>query len=199
MGFLGLILVYQTGYQTEQMIGDLQMIGALFLQLAFRELAPVITGAMLATRVGTGIAAEIGSMVVTEQVDALRMNNAEPVSYLVVPRTIACIVMTFMLSCIGLIVAFLMGMVGAYMIFDVNPYTYYNTRLLEWGDLIIFLLKSFSFGAVIPVISAHAGLTTYGGSQGVGMATTNAVVNTTLAIVIIDFFLTAFGYVAFFS
>lgn len=199
MGFLGLILVYQTGYQTKEMIGDLQLIGAMFLQLAFRELGPTITGTMLATRVGTGIAAEIGSMVVTEQVDALRMNNAEPVQYLIVPRIIACILMTLVLSCIGLIVAYLMGMLGAYVIFEVNPHTYYNTQLLAWGDLIIFLMKTLTFGAVIPVIGSHAGLTTFGGSEGVGLATTKAVVNSTLAIVTLDFVLTAFGYVAFFS
>lgn len=199
MGFLGLILVYQTGYQTKQMIGDLQLIGAMFLQLAFRELGPTITGTMLATRVGTGIAAEIGSMVVTEQVDALRMNNAEPVQYLIVPRIIACILMTLVLSCIGLVVAYMMGMLGAYVIFEVNPHTYYNTQMLVWGDLIIFLMKTLTFGAVIPVIGSHAGLTTFGGSEGVGLATTKAVVNSTLAIVTLDFFLTAFGYVVFFS
>lgn len=199
MSFLGMILVYQTGYQTEKIVGDLTMIGALFLQLTFRELGPTITGTMLATRVGTGIAAEVGSMVVTEQVDALRMNNADPIQYLVVPRTIACLVMTFMLSCIAVVVAYFAGMLGAYLIFELNPRTYYNTQMLMWGDLIIFLAKSATFGAVIPVISAHAGLTTFGGSEGVGQATTRAVVNTTLAIVTLDFILTAVGYFTLFG
>ena len=195
MGFLGMIMVMQTGLQAQKMLGDLSMIGALFLQLLFRELGPTITAAMIAVRVGTGLAAEIGSMVVTEQVDALRMNDAEPVQYLIVPRVIACLFMTIVLTCIAMVISFASAMAGAYLMFDLNPRTFYNTDLLIWGDFITFAMKSLAYGIVIPVIGCHAGLAAFGGSEGVGMATTRAVVNASLGITFVDFALSAFGFV----
>lgn len=194
MSFFGLIMVMQTAIQSQKIIGDLTVLGALFLQLLFRELGPVITAAMIAIRVGTGLAAEIGSMVVTEQVDALRMNDADPIQYLIVPRMIACVLMAFVLTCIASLASFLASMAGAYWMFGLNPYTYYNTGLLEMGDLIIFVLKTLAFGLVVPVIGCHAGLEAYGGSQGVGIATTRAVVNATLGITLTDVILSAFAY-----
>lgn len=195
MSFFGLIMVMQTAIQSQKILGDLTVIGALFLQLLFRELGPIITAAMIAIRVGTGLAAEIGSMVVTEQVDALRMNDADPIQYLIVPRMLACTAMAFVLTCIASLASFIASMIGAYLMFDLNPHTYYNTGLLVTGDLVIFVLKTFAFGLVVPVIGCHAGLEAYGGSQGVGLATTRAVVNATLGIALTDFLLSAFGYV----
>ena len=91
IGFLGMILVYQVATQVEKILPDFSMIGAAFIQIMIKEFAPTIAGMMIATRVGSGIAAEIGSMVVTEQVDALRMCNADPVNYLIVPRFLATV------------------------------------------------------------------------------------------------------------
>lgn len=199
LGFLGMILIFQSGFQAKRIVGDLQGMGALYLQLLFREFAPTVTALMLATRVGTGIAAEIGSMVVTEQVDALRMNNAEPIQYLVVPRLIASVVMTYVLSCIALCVAFGTGMFVANTVFEVNVATFYNTSLLEWGDLVIFSLKALAYGITIPIIASQAGLAAFGGSEGVGTATTMSVVNASLAVTILDFILSGVGYVFFFS
>jgi phospholipid/cholesterol/gamma-HCH transport system permease protein len=199
LGFLGMILIYQSGFQAQQIIGDLQMLGALYAQMLFREFAPTITALMLATRVGTGIAAEIASMVVTEQVDALKMNNAQPVHYLVVPRFLATVVMTVALSCIALVVAYLSGMTLGWVVFQINPATFFNTSLLEWGDLIIFLMKSFAYGVAIPIIASEAGLTAFGGSEGVGWATTKSVVNASLAVTFLDFLLSGFGYLFLFG
>ncbi len=199
LGFLGMILIYQSGYQAKQIIGDLQMLGALYIQMLFREFAPTITALMLATRVGTGIAAEIASMVVTEQVDALKMNNAQPVQYLVVPRFIATLVMTVALSCIALVVAYTTGMLLGWIVFEINPSTFYNTSFLIWGDLIIFLMKSIAYGIAVPIIAAEAGLSAFGGSEGVGWATTKSVVNASLAVTFLDFLLSGFGYVFLFS
>src|SRR5258705_1246565 len=94
MALLGMILVFQAGLQTKRVVPDLSLLGATYLQLLIRDLAASIGALMLATRVGAGIAAEIGSMVVTEQVDALRMCAADPIEYLVVPRFKAAIVST---------------------------------------------------------------------------------------------------------
>lgn len=199
LGFLGMILIYQSGFQAQKIVGDLQMLGALYVQMLFREFAPTITALMLATRVGTGIAAEIASMVVTEQVDALRMNNADPVQYLVVPRFIATLVMTVALSCVSLVVAFTTGMLLGWGAFGINPATFFNPALLEWGDLIIFLLKSTAYGIAVPIIAAEAGLSAFGGSEGVGWATTKSVVNASLAVTFLDFILSGVGYVFLFS
>lgn len=199
LGFLGMILIYQSGFQAQRIVGDLQSLGPLFLQMLFREFAPTITALMLATRVGTGIAAEIGSMVVTEQVDALRMNQADPVQYLVVPRFIACLLMTVVLSCFGLVVSYLAGMMTGVLVFDINPRTFYGTQFLDWGDLTIFLLKSIAYGIAVPVIAAEAGLSAFGGSEGVGWATTRSVVNASLAVTFLDFVLGGVGYIFLFS
>jgi phospholipid/cholesterol/gamma-HCH transport system permease protein len=199
LGFLGMILIYQSGYQAQRIVGDLQMLGALYLQILFREFAPTITALMLATRVGTGIAAQIASMVVTEQVDALRMSGADPVQYLVVPRFIACVLMTVVLSSVALVVAYMTGMFVAFAVFEVNPLTFYNTSMIEWGDLIIFFLKSLAYGIAIPVIAAESGLSAFGGSEGVGWATTKSVVNASLAVTTLDFVLSGFGYLVLFS
>lgn len=194
LGFLGMILVYQSAYQAEQIIGDLQYLGAMFLQLLFREFAPTVTALMLATRVGTGIAAEIGSMVVTEQVDALRMNNAEPIQYLVVPRFIAGVLMTVVLSFVAIVVCFIAGMIVARIAFDVPMVTFYNTSFVKWGDFIAFLMKALAYGISVPIIACHAGLGAFGGSEGVGWATTKSVVNCSLAIVFLDFLIGGFAF-----
>jgi phospholipid/cholesterol/gamma-HCH transport system permease protein len=199
LGFLGMILIYQSGFQAQQIVGDLQLLGALYLQMLFREFAPTITALMLATRVGTGIAAEIASMVVTEQVDALKMNNAQPVQYLVVPRFLATLFMTMVLSCVALVVAFLSGMMLGWVVFQINPATFYNTALVEWGDLIIFLAKSFTYGVAVPIIASEAGLSAFGGSEGVGWATTKSVVNASLAVTFLDFVLSGLGYIFLFG
>ena len=195
LGFMGMILVFQAGFQANRITGDLSMLGPLFLQLLFREFAPTITALMLATRVGTGMAAQIGSMVVTEQVDALRMSAAPPINYLVVPRFIASVIMTVTLVIFACLVAFAAGAVTANMAFNLNFRTFADPRMVTWFDLGIGLVKAVLYGAAIPVTSCHAGLTVFGGSSGVGRATTRAVVNSSLAVVILDFIVSGLGYV----
>lgn len=199
LGFLGMILIYQSGFQAQRIVGDLQMLGALYVQMLFREFGPTITALMLATRVGTGIAAEIGSMVVTEQVDALKMNNADPVQYLVVPRFMASVVMTLSLSVVAIVVSYSTGMWVAFVVFEVNPATFFNMSMLQWGDLIVFTMKSLAYGIAVPIIASEAGLSAFGGSEGVGWATTKSVVNASLAITFLDFLLSGFGYLVLFS
>lgn len=197
MGFIGMILVYQAGLQTLRVVPDLTLLGATFLELLVRDLAASICALMLATRVGAGIAAEIGSMVVTEQVDALRMCAADPVDYLIKPRFVASIVMTGILVVLAACVAFSTGMFTAYTFFDVNPRTFANVKLVDWGDLSIGLAKCLAYGAAIPIVSGHSGLNTFGGSEGVGWATTRAVVNSSLAVIILNFFISGAGYLIF--
>lgn len=195
LGFLGMILIYQAGYQAMKITGDLQLLGGLFLQLLLREFAPTITAMMIATRVGTGMAAEIGSMVVTEQVDALKMCAAQPISYLVVPRFLASIVMMVCLVIFAVLVSYLAGAVTAYTSFGVNFRTFFDMGFIGPFDIIIGLVKALAYGMAIPVIACHSGLVVFGGSEGVGRATTQAVVNASLAVVILDFIISGLGYV----
>jgi len=197
MGFLGMILVYQAGVQTLRVLPDLSMLGATFLELLVRDLAASIGSLMLATRVGAGIAAEVGSMVVTEQVDALKMSAADPIDYLVKPRFIASVVMTTMLIVWAAGIATLSGLLTGWAMFDLQPRTFFNLALVDIGDLSVGLAKCVAYGAAIPIVSAHSGLTTHGGSEGVGWATTRAVVNSSLAVIVLNMVISAVGFIVF--
>ena len=197
MGFIGMILVFQSALQALKIVPDLSLLGATYSEILFRDLAASIGAMMLATRVGAGIAAEIGSMVVTEQVDALRMCAADPIEYLVVPRFIASVVMTFCLLVWAAFVAFMSGMITAHVVFDVNYLTFANFMLVDAGDIIVGLTKCLAYGAAIPIVSASRGLNTFGGSEGVGWATTSAVVSSSLAVIVLQFFISAVGYLVF--
>lgn len=197
MGFIGMILVYQAGVQAKRVIPDLTLLGATYLELLIRDLAASIGALMLATRVGAGIAAEIGSMVVTEQTDALRMCAADPIDFLIKPRFFASVVMTTVLIIWSAAVAFTAGMATAYSFFDVAPRTFCNMSLIDKGDLIIGLSKCVAYGAAIPIVSGYCGLSTFGGSEGVGWATTRAVVNSSLAVIILNFFISGAGVFLF--
>jgi phospholipid/cholesterol/gamma-HCH transport system permease protein len=197
MGFIGMIMVYQSGLQTRRILPEFSLLGATYLELLTRDLAASIGALMLATRVGAGIAAEIGSMVVTEQVDALRMSAADPIDYLVKPRFLASIVMTTVLVVWGGFVAFSVGGAVGWFAFGIAPRTYASVQLVSHGDLITGLVKCVAYGAAIPVVSGYCGLSTFGGSEGVGWATTRAVVNSSLAIIILNFFISGAAYVVF--
>jgi phospholipid/cholesterol/gamma-HCH transport system permease protein len=197
MGFIGMILVYQGGLQTQRVVPDLSLLGATFLQLLVRDLAASICALMLATRVGAGIAAEIGSMVVTEQVDALRMCATDPIDYLIRPRFLASLTVFGALVVIAAGVAFLAGMWTGYAFFGINPRTFANVSMVSIGDLTIGLTKCVAYGAAIPVISGYCGLTAFGGSEGVGAATTRAVVSSSLAVIMLNFVISGAGYFIF--
>ncbi|MBX3186956.1 MAG: ABC transporter permease [Labilithrix sp.] len=197
MGFMGMILVYQAGLQSKRVVPDHTLLGATYLELLVRDFAASLGALMLATRVGAGIAAEIGSMVVTEQIDALRMCAADPIDFLIKPRFLASLIMTTMLIVWSGTVAFVAGALTAYLAFDVPLHTFFNIQLVDVGDLSIGLAKCVAYGAAIPIVSGYCGLSTFGGSEGVGWATTRAVVNTSLAIIILNFFISGAGFLIF--
>lgn len=197
MGFIGMIFVYQGGVQALRILPDLHLLGATYLEYMVRSLASDIGAMMLATRVGAGIAASIGSMVVTEQVDALRMCAAEPVDYLIVPRFKASLIMTIALLIWGGLIAILTGFLTAHFAFDQQWDLFFNLTLVRPEDVFIFMVKCVAYGAAIPVVSGYCGLTAYGGSEGVGTATTRAVVNSALAVIILNLLISAGGYMVF--
>lgn len=199
MGFIGLIGIYQSGIQAKRLIPDFTRMGATYLQLLIREIGPSVGAMIIATRVGAGIAAEIGSMVVTEQVDALRMCAADPIDFLIKPRFIASIVMTTCLIIWICTVMFCAGAITAWSFFDVPFRTFFNVSMVQTGDIVICLAKCLAYGAAIPIVSGYCGLSTFGGSEGVGWATTRAVVNSSLSVVILDLIISTAGFFIFFA
>ena len=197
MGFIGMILTYQAGLQAKRVLPDFSQLGATYLELLVRDLAASLGALMLATRVGAGIAAEIGSMVVTEQIDALRMCAADPIDFLVVPRFVASLVMTAALIVWAGLVAFVAGAATAHVAFDVPLQTFCDMQLVDWGDLSTGLAKCVAYGAAIPIVSGYCGLSTFGGSEGVGWATTRAVVNSSLAIIMLNAILSTVSLLVF--
>ncbi len=164
--------------------------GVLALTLA-RELAPVLTAVVLAGRVGSAFAAEIGTMKVTEQIDALQILKTDPIDYLVIPRVVACALMLPVLN----LLSFMTGMGGGWAIatglYGIPRTIFINSaqNFLQPWDIVSSLIKAFVFGILIAVIGCSWGLTTSGGAKGVGQSTTTAVVTALLAIFVSNFFL----------
>ena len=194
LGVLGMISLYQGCTQVERILPDFSRAGATYLATLVREFGPVICGLMVATRTGSAIAAQVGSMVVTEQVDALRMCNTDPVRYLVVPRFLAGGPMLLVLTIFGVFISFFAGMLTARIGWEVPYSTYINLSMVHLDDVVMGVLKSLSFGYAIPIIAAHAGLSAHGGSEGVGAATTRSVVNCSFAVIVLDFMISSGSY-----
>lgn len=164
--------------------------GILALTLA-RELAPVLTAVVIAGRVGSAFAAEIGTMRVTEQIDALQMLKSDPVDYLVIPRVIACALMLPLLCVLSFMTGMGGGLLVATSLYGISTSVFMNSAqsfLTTW-DLVSALIKSVIFGSLIAVIGSSWGLTTTGGAKGVGQSTTTAVVTSLLSIFVANFFL----------
>src|SRR3989449_3488838 len=190
-GFTGAVFAAQTYFQFNK-IGMGSATGAVVAVAICRELAPVLTALMVAGRVGAAMSAEIGTMKVTEQIDALRALAVYPVDYLVVPRVLAMMVSMPLLVAECIAVGIAAGYLVAIFMLDING-TYYMANMVRWTrsrDIIMGLSKAFCFGILIVFISCHKGLTTREGAVGVGRATTEAVVNASLAVLICNFFLT---------
>lgn len=164
--------------------------GVLALSLA-RELAPVLTAVILAGRVGSAFAAEIGTMQVTEQIDALYVLRTDPIDYLVIPRVIACCIMLPILTILSLITGMIGGLLIATTLYDISKTVFLESarNFLDTWDLCAAAFKGLFFGALIAIIGSSWGLTTTGGAKGVGQSTTTAVVTALLAIFISNFFL----------
>jgi phospholipid/cholesterol/gamma-HCH transport system permease protein len=197
LSFVGMVAVIQAGVQSQRLLGsfNFQEIGAVFLQLMIRESAPTIAALMLATRVGAGIAAEVGAMKVTEQVEALRMNEADPVDYIVAPRVIACGLMMLVVSIYCVVIAEIAGGLTASARFGGNFLSFFNMDRIEVADLILGFSKAIIYGVSIPIVASEAGLSASGGSAGVGDATTRAVVACSMVIIVEDFIISVFGFV----
>ena len=189
--FTGAVLA-QNSASTLERFGSLSLIGQLVSVGMVRQLGPVITGLMVAGRNASGMASELGSMVVTEQIDAMRALGTDPTKKLVTPRVVATVFMLFFLT----IIADLLGLVGGSMVailmLGLDSHQYWTTswQVLEFSDVFTGLVQPVFYGFVISTIGCYYGMTAKGGTQGVGRGTTQAVVVSSVLIVVIDFFLT---------
>jgi phospholipid/cholesterol/gamma-HCH transport system permease protein len=189
--FTGAVLALQTGMTLDQ-FGARPFVGQLVSASMIKELGPVLTGLMLAGRIGSGIAAELGSMVVTDQINALRALGTDPVRKLVVPRVLAGLFMAPVLTVIANTVGIIGGWLIAVFQLRVASSLYWTSIIdvLYMEDVIMGLVKPFCLGYVIVTIGCHVGLRTRGGTQGVGRGTTAAVVAASVAVIAVDFFVT---------
>lgn len=188
--FTGAVFAAQTYFQFHRLGMD-SAVGAVVAVSMFRELGPVLTGLMVAGRVGAAIAAEIGTMKVTEQIDALRALGVQPIDYLVVPRTLAMMISMPILvaECVGL--SILAGYFVATQVLSISDAYYLNTMFKFTGprDVKIALTKGFFFAVIIVIVSCHQGLNAKEGAVGVGRAPTESVVISSLGILVVNFFL----------
>lgn len=196
--FTGMVLALQSAYQLRLFSGE-QFTADLVALSVTRELGPVLTAMMVAGRVGAAIAAELGTMKVTEQIDALRSLATDPVEYLVAPRFIAATTMLLLLT----IYSDIVGMIGGYVVavfkLGISSYSYINRSIqsLVLKDIYTGLLKSVVFGMIISIVSCYYGFRARGGAEGVGIATTLAVVVSFILIIVFDTFFTATFYFVF--
>lgn len=193
--FTGMVLALQSAYQMQKVSAEMYIASLVSLSLT-RELGPVLTALIVAGRCGAAITAELGTMKVTEQVEALETLSANPVQYLIVPRFVALLVMVPLLT----IFSDFFGIIGGYLIgvgkLNITHAMYikmtYNPLALK--DLMTGLIKSLSFAGIIGIIASFEGINSQGGAEGVGRATTSSVVRSFILIIIADCFFTALFY-----
>ena len=189
--FIGMVMTIQFAFGLQR-FGGLEYIPRVVVLSFARELAPTLTAIIVGGRIGSGMAAEVGAMNVTEQVDAIRALGADPAKKLVLPRTLAAILVMPILS----VYALFLGTVGAIFIckvqFGITPQFFMQSALeaTAMGDVMSGVLKTPVFGFIIAIVGCHFGLKTSGGTEGVGTSTTRTVVVVSIAILVADFLLT---------
>jgi len=190
--FTGMVMALQT-YHGFRLFSAESLVGSTVALAITRELGPVLTALMVTARAGSAMAAELGTMRVTEQIDALSVMATNPTKYLVVPRIVACVITLPLLT----VLADITGVLGSYFVagkllgIDGGVFTANIIKYVELGDIYNGLFKAMCFGLLMGTISCYKGLSTRGGAEGVGRATTESVVLSSVTILVSDYFLTA--------
>jgi len=189
--FIGAVMVLQSAAQFER-FGETTLTGDVVAVALVRELGPTITGLLVAGRNASGIASELGSMLVTEQVDAMRAMGTDPTRKLVTPRVIAAVLMLPLLTAMADLIGLAGGYVVSYFTLRLCAVTFWTRAIhaLEFSDLMQGMTKPIIFGFILSTVGCYYGLTVRGGTQGVGRATTQAVVASSVFILVTNFFLT---------
>lgn len=196
--FVGMVMAVQFAFGLQK-FGGMEYTGRIIALSFSRELAPTLTAVIVGGRIGAGMAAEVGSMSVTEQIDAIRALGADPIKKLVVPRLLASVVVMPVLGAFALILGFAGAMAITTLQFGIPSRFFLNSSLdsMKFADYFSGMYKTPFFGAIIALVGCHFGLTTRGGTEGVGQATTRTVVAISIAILISDFFLTKLSILIF--
>jgi phospholipid/cholesterol/gamma-HCH transport system permease protein len=186
-GFTGLVIALNYSPTLER-FGSLTLTGQLVSLSMVRELGPVISSLMMAGRNATGMASELGSMKVTEQIDAMRALGTDPTKKLVTPRVVATVVMLFFLTIISDLVGLIGGWLYSVAVLHLDTYQYWNSayQTLTYNDVLTGLIKPVFFGFIIATVGCYYGMTTTGGTQGVGRSTTQAMVTSSVLILAVD-------------
>ena len=191
VAFAAMVTILESSFHMKIVIQNDSMVPGFAAMLILRELGAVVTALLLTSRVGAGIAAEVGSMKVTEQIDALKLLGISPVQYLVYPRWVACafgtVILTLIANTACIFFSFIVSQ--AYLGFTSGLFLTAMTRFVGFKDLGFSLIKAFCFGSVIPLVSCYFGFNCKSGAEGVGVATTKSVVGSSIAIIAMDFFL----------
>ncbi len=192
----GMVMALQFGYGLQKFGGKLYVPKVVALSL-IRELGPVFTSLMLAGRVGAGITAEIGSMNVTQQIDAIRALGTSPIKKIVIPRVLACLIVLPLLTVLANFIGVLGGMFIGMSELGIDAQFFYQKAAytVTLTDFSVGIAKTFFFAGFISIVGCYFGMNTTGGTQGVGIATTKSVVTASILIVISDFFLTKFFWI----
>lgn len=193
--FTGVVLAMQSAYQLSKLGATMYVAGLVSVSMA-RELAPVLTALVVAGRVGAAITAQLGSMQVTEQIEALDTMALDPVRFLVVPRFLSLLIMLPALTIVGDVVGSFGGYIVGVFNLDISSSLYIDTafRFLELKDVYTGIFKSFVFGGIIAIVSCYQGLSTTGGAEGVGRYTTTSVVMSFILVIMADCLLTGLFY-----
>ncbi len=185
--FMGVIIVFQTASQINKAIPDLTLLGAGFIRVMTAEMIPLLTGLMVSARVGSAISSEVASMVVTEQMDALRLANTDPIEYIVAPKLVAGLVAVPVLGMVSLATGITAGMLMGWGMFEIHPSTFLNFRYTYPHHFVSCCLKLVACGALIPIVSVIEGFRT--GRQGafsVGQSATRGVIMSSFFVFLVD-------------
>lgn len=189
VSFAAMVTIMESSYHMKLVLQEDSLVPGFAALLILRELGSVLAALLLTSKIGAGITAEIGTMTVTEQIDALKMLSINPVQYLVVPRLIACILSGLALAVISNLVCLIsaMGISVANLGMSTGSFLLAMNRFVIFQDLVFAIIKGGVFGAVIPLIACYWGFRCTAGAQGVGQATTRSVVTASVAIIVLDF------------
>ncbi|MBO9666687.1 MAG: ABC transporter permease [Bdellovibrio sp.] len=189
--FAAIVTILESSFHMKLVIQNDSMVPGFAAVLILRELAAIVTALLLSSRVGAGYASEVGTMQITEQVDALKMLGIDPINYLVVPRFWACVVGGMFLTVISSMTCLFAAMMISqlYLGFTSGMFLSSMHRFVQFKDVIFAMIKGACFGGVIPLVACYFGFNCQQGADGVGRATTNTVVVSSIAIIVIDFIL----------
>lgn len=192
VSFAAVVTIIEASYHMKLIIQNDSLVPGFAAVLILRELGSVVMALLITSRVGAGVAAEVGTMQITEQVDALRMLGIDPIRFIVVPRFVACTLAGLVLAIVANLVCLFCAMLVSTVElgYTVGGFITAMRTFVDFKDLVFASIKGAAFGAVIPLFSCFFGFRSKAGAEGVGLATTNSVVATSIAIIVIDFVLT---------